>query len=346
MITIKEIARQLGMSTTTVSNVIHGKTKEVSKDTIDRVERFLKEVDYVPNINARNLAQNKSKIIGVVIKTMENRYEPILSDPFVATMISGIEKMARESGYFMMLYISDDIDEILKYVTTWNVDGLLLFWMMDDDAFRIYEKYRKPVVCIDTYISEETEAEYGDAFINIGLDDEKGTYDAVKYLISLGHKDIGFMSDNFDKGVDRHRFRGYQKALSEAGIEYSPENLFELNSTKNGIEASLNNLAEKAKSYTAVVCCADTFATMFINTCVKNGLRVPEDISVVGFDDNMLGRLCRPSLTTIHQDASAKGNLATSTLIDMIHGKEPQKRVFMYDPELIIRESTTVPKCK
>ena len=344
MITIKEIARQLGMSTTTVSNVIHGKTGEVSKDTIERVEKFLEEVEYVPNINARNLAQNKSKIIGVVIKTVENRYEPILSDPFVSTMISGIEKMARELGYFMMLYISDDIAEILKHVTTWNVDGLLLFWMMDDDAFRIYQKYRKPVVCIDTYIGEETRAEYGDAFVNIGLDDEKGTYEAVKYLIGLGHSKIGFMSDNFSKGVDRHRFRGYRKALLEAGIEYSDRDLFELRSTQTEIDDSLDKLAKKAKDYTAVVTCSDIFAVMFINACIKIGIDVPKDLSVVGFDDNLISRLSRPSLTTIHQDAFMKGSLATSTLIDMIHGKNPAKAVTIHEPELVIRESTAPPE--
>ncbi len=343
MITIKEIARQLGMSTTTVSNVIHGKTGEVSQETIERVEKFLEEVEYVPNINARNLAQNKSKIIGVVIKTMENRYEPILSDPFVATMISGIEKMARESGYFMMLYISDDIAEILKYVATWNVDGLLLFWMMDDDAFRIYEKYRKPVVCIDTYIGEETKAEYGNAFVNIGLDDEKGTYEAVKYLIDLGHKEIGFMSDNFNKGVDKHRFRGYRRALSEAGIEYSDRYLFELRSTKDEIDDCLHKLANKAKDFTAIVTCSDIFAVMLINACIDIGIDVPGDLSVIGFDDNLIAKLSRPSLTTIHQDAFMKGNLATATLIDMIHGKEPAKAVTIHEPELVIRESTGAP---
>ena len=152
MITIKEIAKELNMSTTTVSNVIHGKTKEVSAETIDRVQRFLDEVEYVPNISARNLAQNQSKIIGVVLKTSEARYSNILTDPFVAEMLGGIEKTIRESGYYMMVYISEDINEIIKHVTSWNVDGLLLFWMLDDDAIKVYRKFRGPVCFIDTFV--------------------------------------------------------------------------------------------------------------------------------------------------------------------------------------------------
>ena len=172
MITIKEIASKLGLSTTTVSNVIHGKTKEVSADTIERVQKFLEEVEYVPNINARNLAQGQSKIIGVVLKSLEFRLwhsDNILSDPFVSEMIGGIEKAVREAGYYMMLYISDDIAEIIQHISIWNVDGLILFCMMDDDANRVAAKYHKPMVCIDTYSTEKS-----DDFINVGLDDEQG----------------------------------------------------------------------------------------------------------------------------------------------------------------------------
>ena len=134
MITIKQIAESLNMSATTVSNVIHGKTKEVSQDTIDRVQKFLDEVHYVPNINARNLAQNQSNIIGIVLKTSEDRYTHILCDPFVSEMLGGIERVIREAGFYMMLYISNDINEITNRVASWNVDGLLLFWMQSSSG--------------------------------------------------------------------------------------------------------------------------------------------------------------------------------------------------------------------
>ena len=130
MITIKEIAKQLNMSTTTVSNVIHGKTGEVSEETTKIVQDFLKKVDYVPNINARNLAQNESKIIGLALKARADKYENLIMDPFVSVLIGGVEETIRNAGYFMMLYISSDTTEIMRHVSTWNVDGavvLLIF---------------------------------------------------------------------------------------------------------------------------------------------------------------------------------------------------------------------------
>ncbi len=338
MITIKQIAKELNMSATTVSNVIHGKTKEVSPETIKRVQDYLEQVDYVPNLSARNLAQNQSKIIGVVLKTNEDRYTHILSDPFVADMLGGIEKQVREAGYFMMVYISDDIAEIIKHVSTWNVDGLLLFWMLDDDAIRVYKKYKKPVVYIDTYVNWDAIAEIGNSYMNIGLEDEEGTYQAVKYLISCGHKKIGFLSDSW-MGVDRERFHGYRRALEEAGIEYSNHYFFELRTTKEEIDKSLEKMAKKAREVTALFCCSDNFAGMMMNACAKEGLRVPEDISIMGFDDNLNRRLFRPALTTMHQDIHEKGVVAAKNLIEMIHGMEPKNHQIIFKPELVIRDS-------
>ena len=338
MITIKEIAQQLGMSATTVSNVIHGKTGEVSPETIARVRRLLEEVDYIPNISARNLAQNRSKIIGVVLKAWETKYSNIFTDPFVAELIGGIEIKIRERGYFMMLYISDDIAEILKHVSTWNVDGLILFCMLDDDAVRVRKKYSKPIVCIDTYLCKETENVFENQFLNIGLEDEEGACEAVRYLIKNGHRRIGFLSDNRE-GVDLARFRGYRRALEEAGIEYSDRNFFALWGVQGESEQRFREMAAKAEKFTAVFCCSDLYAVMLLNACADRGIRVPEELSIMGFDDNCFGRLSRPRLTTMHQDAEYKGMLAADLLIDMIGGKEPERHQIILKPKLIVRDS-------
>ena len=340
MITIKEIARQLNMSTTTVSNVIHGKTGEVSKETIDRVREYLDEVGYVPNLNAQNLAANQSHIIGVVIKTKEERYMNILSEPFVSGMLGVIEQEIRKAGYYMMLYISEDIADILNKVAAWNTDGLLLFWMLDDDALRVYKHYRKPVVCVDTYISREVIDQFENSFVNIGLEDEQGTYEAIKYLTDLGHKKIAFLSDNRE-GVDLRRFRGYRQALEEAGIEYSDKDFFELRSGKDEIDASFDRLAGKAKKYDAVFCCSDVYASLFIRACEKVGLKVPEDVSVMGFDDTFPSILSRPKLTTVHQDIEKKGKLAIETLLKMIQGVPPKSDQIILKPYVIERDSTS-----
>ena len=332
MITIKEIARQLNMSTTTVSNVIHGKAGEVSDDTKKKVEKFLKKVDYVPNINARNLAQNESKIIGLALKARADKYENLIMDPFVSVLIGGVEETIRNAGYFMMLYISSDTDEIMRHVSTWNVDGLILFGMLNDDGIRVSEKYKKPIVCIDTYSLEGLKH-----FTNVGLDDEQGTYDMIKYLISQGHKKIAFLSDN-QSGVDLARLNGYKKALKDAGIKYKSSNFLQIHPKSDEIDESLVEICDRSKEFTAIFCVSDLYAVTLISALTDRGINVPEDISIVGFDDNMLGQLHRPALTTVHQDVKAKGITAADTLLKQLAGQKTPNQIKL-PTHLVIRDT-------
>lgn len=151
MITIKDMAEMLGISTTTVSNVIHGKTSEVSQKTVERVEKILEEYEYVPNISARSLTQNSSKIIGVAFKCRKDKYINLFTDPFFGELIGALEAEIRARGYFMMTYTSNDISEIIRNVLTWNVDGLILVGMLHDDFIRIKSRYKNPTVLIDSY---------------------------------------------------------------------------------------------------------------------------------------------------------------------------------------------------
>lgn len=338
MATIKEIAQHLGLSTTTVSNVIHGKTGEVSPKTIRRVQAFLEDVGYVPNINARNLAQGQSKIIGVVLKTQNYADGNILSDPFISELVGGIEAAVRKEGFFMMPYISDDIAEILDNVVTWNVDGLILFSMLDDDGMRVREKYHKPLVGVDIYSGRKLKN-----IPNVGLDDEGGAYEAVSYLIRCGHSKIGFFTNN-RVNVDYQRFRGYRRALREAGIEYSDHNFFLYRPEQEEYERSLEHICREiiANKYTAVFCCSDVFAMTLISALYDRGIRVPDDVSVVGFDDNLYARFYRPGLTTMHQEIRYKGELAAKMIIEIIRGNEPENPHIVLKPSLLVRDTVKV----
>ena len=325
------------MSTTTVSNVIHGKDSEVSEETRKRVQEFLKEVDYVPNINARNLAQNESKIIGLALKARVDKYENLIMDPFVSELIGGIEETIRNAGYFMMLYISRDTEKIMRHVSTWNVDGLILFGMLDDDGVRVSTKYKKPIVCIDTYSMEGLKH-----FTNVGLDDMGGTYEMVKYIISCGHERIAFLSDN-NKGVDLARFKGYRKALDEAHIEYHDEDFLKIRPSSAEIDKSLDEICAKAMNYTAIMCVSDLYAVTLMAALTDRGIRVPEGISIAGFDDNMMGSLYRPALTTVHQDVKQKGVIAAQTLLKKMGGEETEAQITM-PTRLVIRDTVTKPR--
>ena len=332
MITIKEIATQLNLSTTTVSNVIHGKTGEVSPATIKIVEDYLKKVDYVPNINARNLAQNESKIIGVALKARADKYENLLMDPFVSELIGGIEESIRNAGYFMMLYISSDTDEIMRHVSTWNVDGLLLFGMIDNDGIRVSERYKKPIVCIDTYSIEGLKH-----FINVGLNDRQGCFDMVNYMIKQGHKKIAFLSDNM-KGVDYERFSGYKYALEGNGIHYEENWFLQIKPRSDEIESSLEEICHRAEEFDAIMCVSDLYAVQLMCALEDRGFSIPDDISIAGFDDTLLGQLHRPALTTVHQNVKKKGIVATNTLLQRIRGEKTPKQIQL-PTELIIRDT-------
>ena len=335
MITIKEIAAMLDISTTTVSNVIHGKTKEVSPETIERVRHVLEEYEYVPNINARNLARNRSKIIGIAIKSRKGHFaeQNLIKDAFTSELLGAVERAVKDAGYFLMIYISDEITETLNYIATWNVDGLIVLGLMNDDCIQVRDKCKKPLVFIDSYFFEEIMN-----YCNIGLEDEKGAYEMTKYLIDQGHRRIAFVSDTC-VAVERERFHGYRKALKDAAITYHDEDFLFLNNLENENENGLKRILSLTKTYTAFECSADFHAARVINYFNDHGVKVPEDASVTGFDDNFYSKFVRPQITTVHQNPELKGRLAVELLVEQIKNHDTDKKKVILPVELKIRDS-------
>lgn len=340
MITIKNIADMLGISTTTVSNVIHGKTGEVSQQTVERVQKLLAECDYVPNNSARSLTQNRSNIIGLALRSRKDKYDNIIADPFFSELIGSIEAEIRSQGYFMMIYSSDDIGELIRNVLTWNVDGLILIGMLHDDFIRVKSRYKKPMVLIDSYAPRDIMN-----YMNVGLEDEAGSYEMTCYLLSLGHRRIAFLADNME-GVDYIRYTGHQKALAHYGLQAKEENLLIIRPGMLERESSLEELYHRSKDYTAFMCCSDYYAVTLMNYFSDRGVKIPEDLSFTGFDDILLSRVIRPALTTIHQDITKKGRLAVEYLLKMVHGIEFVERDVKVPVELVIRDSVKQIPCE
>ena len=178
MVTIKDIAEMVGTSTTTVSNVLHGKLNKVSKETVEKVQRVIEEQNYVLPMGTSRLTAKRSQIIGVVIWESLHYDTSILADPFYATVVGALERVISNAGYYMMLYSSRYMDDIYRMARAWNVDGLILLGMIHDDFARIKSKYKKPAVLIDSYAPRNV-ADY----VNVGLDDEQACYDMAKYLL-------------------------------------------------------------------------------------------------------------------------------------------------------------------
>ncbi len=333
MITIKNMADMLGISATTVSNVIHGKTSEVSQKTVERVEKLLQECDYVPNNSARSLTQNRSNIIGLALRGRKDKYDNIIADPFFSVLIGSIEAEIRAQGYFMMIYSSDDIGELIRNVLTWNVDGLILVGMLHDDFIKVKSRYKKPIVLIDSYAPRDIMN-----YVNIGLEDEQGAYEMTNYLLEKGHRRIAFLADNME-GVDYIRYIGHQKALAGYGLKPKEEDLLIIRPGMLERESSMEELYFRSKDYTAFMCCSDYYAATLMNYFCDRGVEIPQDLSFTGFDDLLISKVVRPALTTVKQDVSEKGRLSVEYLLKMIQGLEIEKWDVKLPVELVIRSS-------
>lgn len=332
MVTIKNMADMLGISTTTVSNVIHGKTSEVSQKTVDRVQKLLEKYDYVPNSSAISLTQNRSQIIALAVNKRKDKYENLFVDPFYSELTGAIETEVRMNGYFMMVYTSDDIGEIIRNILTWNVDGLILLGMLHDDFIRIRSRYKKPVILIDSYTPNVMN------YVNVGLEDEKGSYEMTRYLLEQGHRKIAFLADNME-GVDYYRYLGHKRALGEYGLRASAENLLIFRPESRERKQSMEELYERSKDYTVFMCCSDYYAVILMSYFSDRGVRIPEDLSFTGFDDNLMSEIIRPKLTTVRQDVGKKGRLAVDYLLKMMQDEELKECDIKLPTELVIRDS-------
>ena len=335
MSTIKDIAREAGVSVTTVSNVIHGKSRRVAKETVDRINKIIRENKYTPNMSARALVNKSSRIIGVINHLFQSQSISFFQDPFHSAVLGGIERKLQERGYYMMVRTVADEDELYSLFNNWNFDGVILTGLFHDTFFERLLEMKKPIVLLDSYINNAR-------IFNIGLDDRKGGFMAAEYLIKKGHRDIIFVSPRFHKrGVIEERFKGYKSALKKYGIKFSSDNVYQQDiSLDEGI--ALGHLLSKRKDYTAVFATADILAAGIMTGLFQAGRRVPEEISIIGFDDFFYSRLTVPPLTTIRQDATEKGAVAAAIMADYLEGKENLPRTITMPLELVERESVKV----
>lgn len=332
MATIKDIAKVVGVSCTTVSNVIHGKPGRVSAETIIKINKAIEDLGYVPNMSARSLVSNSSKVIGVINHIVTDSNRNFMEDPFHSIFVGAIESTLRENGYYLMLRTVETSQDLNFFLRNWNVDGLILTGIYEDDFFEVLTKLNIPIVLIDSYVSNPN-------ICNVSLEDFNGGYIATKYLIDHGHTSIAFASPFIKyKGVVSERFNGYKQALEEAKIKFNDELVFEQELDTTTTIALGQSLA-KRNDFTAIFATADILAAGIITGLKQAGKRVPEDISIIGFDDINLCNLISPALTTIHQDAHLKGRLAVNYMIDKLEHRSITQRETILPIRLVERDS-------
>lgn len=332
MVTLKDIAKEAGVSTVTVSNVINGRNNKVSVATIEKVNKIIERYNYSPNATARSLAMKKSKIIGVVIPNVDERAN-FLQNPYNAEILGVLERIIRQNGYYLMVRCFGKATEIIPTLSNWNVDGAIFLGVFKDDVVEIRKKMKCHMIFLDTYFE-------GVELANIGVDDYKGGYLATQYLLENGHSKIAFVGpDNNNPGVVQERYRGFLDAMSEWGIEVSGERIFTVDvSYEHGIDVG-KEIGLWKENITAVVSISDILALGIMAGLKLSGMTVPEDISIIGFDNLPESRYSTPQLTTVSQNIKLKAELAANYLFQMIDNNKNMAIDEKIDVEIVERQS-------
>lgn len=339
MVTIKDIAQAANVSAMTVSNVIHGRTRKVSKETKERIERIMEEMQYVPNMGARMLVQNQSRIIGVISNILSESERETLYHPLAAEMLGEIEKEVRSRGYYMMLYSASSEKEIRDLIHTWNVDGLLTIGIPTEICRELGKDIKMPAVFTDCYFRED------EIYRNVGTEDEEGAYLAASYLIKKGHRRIAYVADGpYDPDgnlgdVSERRLAGYKRALTEAHIPFAQEHIYMGSIYEDKQLDMLQSLAGHIFDYTAVIFSRDYYALEAMDYFRHHGIWIPKDISIIGFDDLSMSKFAYPRLTTVRQGAAEKGRKAAELLFQALEEKEEKKVDIRIPVRLMERET-------
>ena len=333
-VTMKDVAKAAGVTTAAVSYAISGK-RPISDETRKRVEAAIKELGYTPNMAARTLssAGRSSKLIGVVVPQTEGGGRLMCQNQFYAEILGSIELCARQAGYHVLISATDANDGYLTLAAERNLDGIIVIGMYPDEFYQQMKRSRIPIVLIDSYCNDHY-------YHNVRIDDAYGSYLATKYVLERGHRDIAFFCGRIkDNGVMKKRLAGYRDALGEYSVEFRDALVFEGDiDYKDGIE-SANRLMDTQVNATAVVAAADILAIGAAKAFYERGVRVPDDISLMGFDDLEISQYLTPGLTTVRQQISLKGEKAVELLIRSINEPELTKQELILPVSLVERES-------
>ena len=311
---ISEIAQKAGVSKATVSNVINGKLSKVSDETKEKIESIIRETGYKPNVMARSLVKKESRLIGVVVPYL-GKDETFFANPYNAHIIAALERYIRKNDYYLMLRCVGDPREIVPLLSSWNVDGAFFLGIYRDEVPEIKSQIDMPIVFLDTYAP-------GEEIVNIGIEDYRGGYLSARYLIGKGHTKLALVTpDISSEGVIKERYKGFSDACKEAGVPFKKGNIYYTESTYASAVQVGQDIAFGQGEYTAVACMSDIVAFGVIEGLKQCGLRVPYDMSVIGFDNLPDCEFMSPKLTSVAQDFEWKAKKASDYLFKMIEEK-------------------------
>ncbi len=324
-VSIKDIARAAGVSPSTVSRALHGHPR-ISQATADRIRHLAQEMGYTPSLPARSLVTKDTATIGMIITHA--------ADPFLARLVLGVEDAARSHGYSVFLsssYRDPRREEaVLRSFYERRVSGVVVTGSQIDDGYlELCRRYPLPVVLTNcrTYP------------YSVLTDNRSGAEQAVEHLVQLGHRRIAYAASKLASRANRDRMAGYQAVLERHGIPFERDLILDGDGTlAGGARVGRRFLALHPRP-TAIFCFNDVMAMGVLHTLIEAGLRIPQDCSVVGFDDLEWAAYYCPPLTTVHQPGYRLGHQAMQMLFRLIEGQE-DVRAEILPARLVVRRTT------
>lgn len=318
------IAKEAGVSVMTVSNVINKKHGKVSATTRAKVEEIIKKYNYMPNQNARTLVGAKSRLIGLIFHGIGDGF---VDNPYYGQLIGMIEPRLGQAGYFLLVKSTQTIQEALTVIKTWNVEGVIFVGLFEDDALALKNELKIPFICLDTFANHE-------GITCISSDDQLGGYEATRYLIENGHEKLLFLSPKINQdGVVKERYEGFEQSLTEVGLLHQAQTL---EVEKCTLEAGKHISRQVAQlEVTAVLVTADILAIGLIQGLKLLGKSIPDDFSVIGFDNLDICELITPSLCSIDQQLSKKVDVTIESMIKSLKATPEDNQQIKIKPKLV-----------
>ncbi|WMJ78932.1 MULTISPECIES: LacI family DNA-binding transcriptional regulator [unclassified Sedimentibacter] len=333
-ITIKEIAKEAGVSIATVSMILNNKDKSITDATRTRVLDAVKKYNYIPNAMAGSLVTQKTHTVGLIL--------PDITNPFFPGVARGAEDKANESGYSIIFCNTDDKLEVeekhIETLTKKMADGIIIAHSSNSEKMSgILERCKVPVILIDRDFYSKNIC--GKVLVN----NLEGAYNGVVHLINKGYKKIAYLSGSLKTRTARDRLAGYRKALCDNGLEYDEKLIkygeYKIEWGKNGII----ELLSENKNFDAIFCGNDLIAVGAVKELKKRGFNIPDDIGIIGFDDIYLAGLVEPSLTTVRQPNYEMGYMAMELLLKNLNSSDKkvnkEAEVIILNTEIIERSS-------
>jgi len=335
-LTLKQIAKELDVSISTVSKALKD-SEEISEATRKKIQAFAKLYNYKPNNIALSLKNRKTKTIAVII--------PEIVHDFFAMVISGVENLANQYGYNVLICLSNESYERevinMEMLASGSIDGFIMSLAKETQAKKDYHHIKEiinqgmPVVMFDRVTREV----YTDKVI---IDDVLATQEAIQHFISKGKRKIGFITTPDYISVGRLRTEGYMRTLEANGIDVD-ENLILRIEDETNIDTVIEEFFEK-NEFNAVMAVNELYAVNVLKTALKRGLKIPEDLNIIAFTDGVISKNSIPSISTIKQNAFKMGEIAAKLLIQKLESEHENEHYIteVISTELLHRETTTI----